>query len=87
MNPVIRENNYGALDYRKVVVISEKLRDSRVERLFGSFGVGATKQSPSKKMRDSRAERLFGSFGVRAAKQSPKKKSLDALIRRLQDAA
>ncbi|KAE8703599.1 Exocyst complex component SEC15B [Hibiscus syriacus] len=39
LNPVIRERSYNALDYRKVVTISEKLRDSS-DRLFGTLGAG-----------------------------------------------
>ncbi|KAE8703603.1 Exocyst complex component SEC15B [Hibiscus syriacus] len=39
LNPVIRDRSYNALDYRKVVTISEKLRDSS-DRLFGTLGAG-----------------------------------------------
>lgn len=35
LNPVIREKNYNALDYKKVVIIAEKYRDLP-EKLFGS---------------------------------------------------
>ncbi|OAY77259.1 Exocyst complex component SEC15A [Ananas comosus] len=35
MNPVIREKNYGALDYKKVAAICDKFKDSP-DRLFGT---------------------------------------------------
>ncbi|KAJ8752844.1 hypothetical protein K2173_008579 [Erythroxylum novogranatense] len=47
LNPVIRERSYNALDYRKVMIISEKVKDS-TERLFGTFGSrepGKTRES------------------------------------------
>ncbi|KAK8630800.1 hypothetical protein V6N13_079574 [Hibiscus sabdariffa] len=52
MNPVIRERSYNALDYRKVVKISEKLRDPS-DRLFGSFGNRGAKSNPKKKSLDA----------------------------------
>ncbi|MBA0592596.1 exocyst complex component SEC15B [Gossypium raimondii] len=57
LNPVIREKSYNALDYRKVVTISEKLRDSS-DRLFGTFGSRGAKQNPKKKSMDALIKRL-----------------------------
>ncbi|PSS14689.1 Exocyst complex component SEC15B like [Actinidia chinensis var. chinensis] len=57
LNPVIRERSYNALDYRKVVIISEKLRDQS-DRLFGTFGSRAYKQNPKKKSLDALIKRL-----------------------------
>ncbi|OMO81971.1 Exocyst complex subunit Sec15-like protein [Corchorus olitorius] len=57
LNPVIRERNYNALDYRKVVTISEKLRDPS-DRLFGTFGTRGAKQNPKKKSLDALIKRL-----------------------------
>ncbi|MBA0754514.1 hypothetical protein Gogos_019885 [Gossypium gossypioides] len=57
LNPVIREKSYNALDYRKVVTISEKLRDSS-DRLFGTFGSRSAKQNPKKKSLDALIKRL-----------------------------
>ncbi|MBA0656264.1 hypothetical protein Goklo_008635 [Gossypium klotzschianum] len=57
LNPVIREKSYNALDYRKVVTISEKLRDSS-DRLFGTFGSRGAKQNPKKKSLDALIKRL-----------------------------
>ncbi|KAL4312890.1 hypothetical protein GQ457_01G053950 [Hibiscus cannabinus] len=57
MNPVIRERSYNALDYRKVVKISEKLRDPS-DRLFGSFGNRGAKSNPKKKSLDALIKRL-----------------------------
>lgn len=57
LNPVIRERSYNALDYRKVVAISEKLRDQS-DRLFGSFGTRGTKQNTKKKSLDALIKRL-----------------------------
>lgn len=58
LNPVIRERSYYALDYRKVVAISEKLKDQS-DRLFSSFGTrGANKQNPKKKSLDTLIKRL-----------------------------
>ncbi|KAL4195894.1 hypothetical protein AMTRI_Chr04g243360 [Amborella trichopoda] len=58
LNLVIRENNYGALDYRKVVAISEKMRDSKAKRLFGSSAVRSAKQNPTQKSLDALIRRL-----------------------------
>ncbi|KAL4379670.1 hypothetical protein GQ457_02G002500 [Hibiscus cannabinus] len=57
LNPVIREKNYNALDYRKVVTISEKFRDSS-DRLFGTFGTRGARQNPKKKSLDALIKRL-----------------------------
>lgn len=57
LNPVIRERSYNALDYRKVVTISEKLKDPS-ERLFGTFGSRGYKQNPKKKSLESLIKRL-----------------------------
>ncbi|CAI9098913.1 OLC1v1035645C1 [Oldenlandia corymbosa var. corymbosa] len=57
LNPVIRERSYNALDYRKVVAISEKLRDPS-DRLFGSFGTRGAKQNTKKKSLDTLIKRL-----------------------------
>lgn len=52
LNPVIRERSYNTLDYRKVVTISEKLRDPS-DRLFGTFSGRGVKQNPKKKSLDA----------------------------------
>ncbi|PIN08760.1 Exocyst complex, subunit SEC15 [Handroanthus impetiginosus] len=57
LNPVIRDRSYNVLDYRKVVAISEKLRDQS-DRLFGSFGTRGAKQNPKKKSLDALIKRL-----------------------------
>ncbi|RWR94186.1 exocyst complex component SEC15B-like protein [Cinnamomum micranthum f. kanehirae] len=57
LNAVIREKSYSALDYRKVVAISEKFRDSS-DRLFGTFGTRGLKQNPKKKSLDTLIKRL-----------------------------
>lgn len=57
LNPVIRERSYNALDHRKVVTISEKLRDPS-DRLFGTFGSRGAKQNPKKKSLDVLIKRL-----------------------------
>ncbi|KAK8654351.1 hypothetical protein V6N13_128320 [Hibiscus sabdariffa] len=57
LNPVIRERSYNALDYRKVVTISEKLRDSS-DRLFGTFASRGARQNPKKKSLDALIKRL-----------------------------
>ncbi|KAJ1687685.1 hypothetical protein LUZ63_019075 [Rhynchospora breviuscula] len=52
LNAVIRERSYNKLDYKKVVSISEKFRDSS-DRLFGTFSTIGTrrgeKANPSKR--------------------------------------
>ncbi|KAJ7972981.1 Exocyst complex component [Quillaja saponaria] len=57
LNPVIRERSYHTLDYKKVVAISEKLRDPS-DRLFGTFGSRGAKQNPKKKSLDTLIKRL-----------------------------
>lgn len=57
MNPVIREKNYNALDYKKVATICEKFKDSP-DGLFGSLSRGTTKQSARKKSMDMLKRRL-----------------------------
>ncbi|CAL5425976.1 unnamed protein product [Camellia sinensis] len=57
LNPVIRERSYNALDYRKVVIISEKLRDQS-DRLFGTFGSRGYKPNPKKKSLDALVKKL-----------------------------
>ncbi|GAV66971.1 Sec15 domain-containing protein [Cephalotus follicularis] len=57
LNPVIRERSYNALDYRRVMTISEKLRDPS-DRLFGTFGTRGAKQNPKKKSLDALIKRL-----------------------------
>ncbi|KAF7804869.1 exocyst complex component SEC15B [Senna tora] len=57
LNPVIRERSYNALDYRKVVTVSEKLRDPS-DRLFGTFGSRGARQNPKKKSLDTLIKRL-----------------------------
>lgn len=57
LNPVIRERSYNALDYRKVVTISEKIKDQS-DRLFGSFGTRGSKQNTKKKSLDMLIKRL-----------------------------
>ncbi|KAK4788839.1 hypothetical protein SAY86_020158 [Trapa natans] len=57
LNPVIRERSYNALDHRKVVMISEKFRDTS-ERLFSTFGTRGSKQNPRKKSLDILIKRL-----------------------------
>ncbi|CAN6561538.1 unnamed protein product [Malus baccata var. baccata] len=57
LNPVIRERSYNTLDHRKVVLISEKLRDPS-ERLFGTFGSRGGRQNPKKKSLDTLIKRL-----------------------------
>lgn len=57
LNPVIRERSFNTLDHRKVVTISEKLRDPS-DRLFGTFGSRGGKQNPKKKSLDALIKRL-----------------------------
>ncbi|CAM8922526.1 unnamed protein product [Rhodiola kirilowii] len=59
LNPVIRERSYNLLDYRKVVTVSEKLRDPS-ERLFGTFGGRGAKQNPKKKSLDTLIKKAPG---------------------------
>ena len=55
LNPVIREKNYNALDYKKVVTISEKLRDPSDRSFFTTRGA---RQNPKKKSLDALIRRL-----------------------------
>lgn len=57
MNPVIREKNYNALDYRKVAIICEKFKDAP-DGIFGSLANRNTKQSVRKKSMDMLKKRL-----------------------------
>ncbi|XP_078441396.1 exocyst complex component sec15A [Wolffia australiana] len=57
MNPVIREKNYGALDYKKVACICDKFKDSS-DTLFGSLSSRNSKQSARKKSMDTLKRRL-----------------------------
>lgn len=57
MNPVIREKNYNALDYKKVASICEKFKDSP-DGIFGSLSSRNTKQSSRKKSMDMLKRRL-----------------------------
>lgn len=55
LNPVIREKNYNALDYKKVVTISEKLRDPSDRSFFTTRGA---RPNPKKKSLDALIRRL-----------------------------
>ncbi|XP_054802075.1 exocyst complex component SEC15B [Prosopis cineraria] len=57
LNAVIRERSYNALDHRKVVTVSEKLRDPS-DRLFPTFGSRGTRQNPKRKSLDILIKRL-----------------------------
>ncbi|KAK7268417.1 hypothetical protein RIF29_21115 [Crotalaria pallida] len=57
MNPVIREKNYYALDYKKVATICDKFKDSP-DGIFGSLSNKSTKQSAKKKSMDVLKKRL-----------------------------
>ncbi|GLT77361.1 hypothetical protein SLA2020_489560 [Shorea laevis] len=57
MNPVIRERNYNALDYKRVATICEKFKDS-ADGIFGSLSSRNTKQSSRKKSLDMLKKRL-----------------------------
>ncbi|KAF2315029.1 hypothetical protein GH714_037620 [Hevea brasiliensis] len=57
LNAVIRERSYNMLDFRKVMTISEKLRDPS-DRLFGTFGSRGARQNPKKKSLDAWIKRL-----------------------------
>lgn len=57
MNPVIREKNYNALDYKKVATICEKFKDAP-DGIFGSLANRNTKQSARKKSMDMLKKRL-----------------------------
>ncbi|XP_027356508.1 exocyst complex component SEC15A-like [Abrus precatorius] len=57
MNPVIREKNYYALDYKKVASICDKFKDSP-DGIFGSLSNKNTKQTAKKKSMDMLKKRL-----------------------------
>ncbi|XP_022718253.1 exocyst complex component SEC15A [Durio zibethinus] len=57
MNPVIREKNYNALDYKKVASICEKFKDSP-EGIFGSLSTRNAKPNSRKKSMDVLKKRL-----------------------------
>ncbi|KAF2289079.1 hypothetical protein GH714_026416 [Hevea brasiliensis] len=57
MNPVIRQKNYNALDYKKVASVCEKFKDSP-DGIFGSLSSRNTKQSARKKSMDVLKKRL-----------------------------
>lgn len=57
MNPVIRERNYGTLDYKKLAIICDKFKDS-ADGLFGSLSNRNTKQNARKKSMDVLKRRL-----------------------------
>ncbi|XP_074369190.1 exocyst complex component SEC15A-like [Apium graveolens] len=57
MNPVIRQRNYHALDYKKVAMICEKFKDSP-DSLFGSLSNRNQNQSSRKKSMDVLKRRL-----------------------------
>ena len=57
MNPVIREKNYYALDYKKVATICDKFKDSP-DGIFGSLSNKNAKQSAKKKSMDVLKKRL-----------------------------
>ncbi|XVF30029.1 hypothetical protein REPUB_Repub16aG0022000 [Reevesia pubescens] len=57
MNPVIRQKNYNALDYKKVASICEKFKDS-ADGIFGSLSTRNTKTSSRKKSMDVLKKRL-----------------------------
>ncbi|QHN78721.1 Exocyst complex component SEC15A [Arachis hypogaea] len=57
MNPVIREKNYYALDYKKVSTICDKFKDS-ADGIFGSLSNKNTKQTAKKKSMEVLKKRL-----------------------------
>lgn len=57
MNPVTREENYYALDYKKVATICEKFKDAP-DGIFGSLSNKNAKQSARKKSMDILKKRL-----------------------------
>ncbi|XP_044468816.1 exocyst complex component SEC15A-like [Mangifera indica] len=57
MDPVIREKNYNALDYKKVASICEKFKDS-ADGIFGSLSNRNVKQSSRKKSMDMLKKKL-----------------------------
>lgn len=57
INPVIRERNYGTLDYKKLAIVCDKFKDS-ADGLFGSLSNRNTKQNARKKSMDVLKRRL-----------------------------
>ncbi|CAN1337658.1 Exocyst complex component SEC15A [Linum perenne] len=57
MNPVIRERSYNTLDYKKVVTICDKFKDS-ADSIFGSLSNRNAKQSAKKKSIEVLKKRL-----------------------------
>ncbi|MBA0624027.1 hypothetical protein Gotri_010751 [Gossypium trilobum] len=57
MNPVIRQKNYNALDYKKVGIICDKFKDS-ADGIFGSLSSRNTKTNSRKKSMDVLKKRL-----------------------------
>jgi len=57
MNPVIREKNYYALDYKKVATICDKFKDA-ADGIFSGLSNKNTKQSAKKKSMDMLKKRL-----------------------------
>ncbi|CAN6319658.1 unnamed protein product [Urochloa humidicola] len=57
MNPVIRQRNYGSLDYKKLSIICDKYKDS-ADSLFGSLSNRNVKQNARKKSMDVLKRRL-----------------------------
>lgn len=57
MNPVIRQRNYSALEYKKVGIICDKFKDS-ADTLFGTLANRNAKQSTRKKSMDALKRRL-----------------------------
>ncbi|KAE8666399.1 Exocyst complex component SEC15A [Hibiscus syriacus] len=57
MNPVIRQKNYNALDYKKVGIICDKFKDT-ADSIFGSISNRNTKTNSRKKSMDMLKKRL-----------------------------
>lgn len=57
MNPVIRQRNYGSLDYKKLSIICDKYKDA-ADGLFTSLSNRNTKQSARKRSMDVLKRRL-----------------------------
>ncbi|CAL0328468.1 unnamed protein product [Lupinus luteus] len=58
MNPVIWDQNYFMLDYKKIAAICDKFKDSPDGGIFGSLGNKNAKQSARKKSMDVLKKRL-----------------------------
>ncbi|CAL9775722.1 unnamed protein product [Musa acuminata subsp. burmannicoides] len=57
LNPVITERSYNKLNYKKVITVTEKFRESS-DRLFGTFGTRGARQNPKQKSLDALIKRL-----------------------------